>query len=455
MVETSGKIMRYSNVSWIDNKTAVKRKSSPELLASTPKHQRSNFSLDKNQEASSTDESPIFANFRPFEPTQDFSHPSQSTSRSRSDSILSSAPSSSESLNRTFPTATNSSAAHRSITYSQGKVFAEPQALIASDQPLPISFLQLFGLLSVASNSEPTEPKTYKQAISNQNPKQQDWKQAMQEEIDSLLENETWILTSLPPRCKALDGKWVYKIKRGPEGEIQHYKARWVVRGFQQKEGIDYAETFASVVKLMSYKAIFALACANNWEIHQMDVKTAFLYGLIEGEVYVNQPHGFNDGTTRVCRLLRALYGLKQSPRVWYDTLVAFLKSYGMSPLNADLSIYTKPGLMIAIFVDDLLITGGSIPEIKAAKAAFHACFQMSDLGLCKYYLGMTVTRDCKNRILRLGQRAYLEKILVDHQMMDCKPAPTPIESQHLTVAAVDYQPDEHFVPIISLQSDH
>ena len=113
--------------------------------------------------------------------------------------------------------------------------------------------------------------------------------------------------------------------------------------------------------------------------------------------------------------------------------------------MNADLSIYTKPGLMIAIFVDDLLITGGSIPEIKAAKAAFHACFQMSDLGLCKYYLGMTVTRDCKNRILRLGQRAYLEKILVDHQMMDCKPVPTPIESQHLTVAAVDYQPDKHF----------
>ena len=99
----------------------------------------------------------------------------------------------------------------------------------------------------------------------------------MQEEIDSINENDSWILTSLPPDRKALRGKWVYKIKRGPAGEILRYKARWVVRGFEQREGIDYNETFASVVKLMSYKAIFAIAAANDWEIHQMDVKTAFL----------------------------------------------------------------------------------------------------------------------------------------------------------------------------------
>ncbi len=104
-----------------------------------------------------------------------------------------------------------------------------------------------------------------------------------------------------------------------------------------------------------------------------MDVKTAFLYSLIEGEVYVNQSHSFNNETARVCRLLRVFYGLKQSPRVWYDTLVAILKSYGMPPLNADLSVYAKPGRMTAIFVDDLLMTGSSTSEIKAAKAVFQA----------------------------------------------------------------------------------
>ena len=114
-----------------------------------------------------------------------------------------------------------------------------------------------------------------------------------------------------------------------------------------------------------------------------------------------------------------------------------------MSLLNADLSVYAKPGLMIAIFIGDLLITGGSTSEIKAAKAAFQARFRMSDLGLYKFYLGMTVTQDCKKQILQLGQREYLEKILLDHQMIDCKPTPTPIKTQHLKVASVDYQPEE------------
>ncbi len=218
-----------------------------------------------------------------------------------------------------------------------------------------------------------------------------------------------------------------------------------MVRGFQPRERIDYTETFVLVVKPMSYKAIFALSFANNWEIHQMDVKTPFLYCLIKGEVYVNQPHSFNNGTARVFRLLRALHGLKQSPWDWYYTLVSFLKSYSVLPLNPDLSVYVKPGLMIAIFVDDLFITGSSTSEIKAAKAAFQDRFRMLNLRLCKFYLGITVTRDCKKYILRLGQRAYFEKILLDYQMMDCKPAPTPIETQHLKVANADYQPEEQF----------
>ena len=133
----------------------------------------------------------------------------------------------------------------------------------------------------------------------------------MQEEIDSVLENETWILNSLLPWRKALDKKWVYKMKRSPYGKFQRYKAWWVVRGFQQRERIDYAKTFASMVKFMSYKAIFALSFANNWKIPQMDVKTALLYSLIEDEDYVNQRHGFKDGTARVCRPIRALYYLK------------------------------------------------------------------------------------------------------------------------------------------------
>ncbi len=129
----------------------------------------------------------------------------------------------------------------------------------------------------------------------------------------------------------------------------------------------------------------------------------AFLYCIIKGEVYVNQPYYFNDGTARVCQLLQTLYGLTQPPGVLYDSVVAFLKSYCISPLNAFLSIYVNPGLMIASFVDDLLITDGSTSEIKAAKAAFQARFGMSNLGLCKLYLDMTVTQYCGKQILQLS----------------------------------------------------
>lgn len=278
MVEASGKIMRYSNVGWIDNEVEAKKEHPPEPLASASKRQRPNSTQEeplKTPETSNiTNEIPVFADYQPFEPAQDFSHPSRNSLPSRSVSILSSAPSFSDSSAPPPTTSIHPAPVHRPVTRSQGKVSAQPQALVASDQPLPISTPQLFGLLSAATNPESIEPKTYKQAIGNQNPKQHDWKRAMQEEIDYVLENDTWILTSLPPGRKALDGKWVYKIKRGLDGKIQRYKARWVVRDFQQREGIDYAETFASVVKPMSYKAIFALSCANNWEIHQMDVRT-------------------------------------------------------------------------------------------------------------------------------------------------------------------------------------
>lgn len=139
----------------------------------------------------------------------------------------------------------------------------------------------------------------------------------MREELNSLIENETWTLVPRAIGRKPIPGKWVYKLKRGPKGEILRYKARWVIKGFRQKEGIDYNETFASVVKPMSYKALFPISAALDLEVHQMDVKTAFLYGKVEEEIYMEQPPGlgFTDSNL-VCKLNKALYGLKQSPRI-------------------------------------------------------------------------------------------------------------------------------------------
>jgi hypothetical protein len=137
-----------------------------------------------------------------------------------------------------------------------------------------------------------------------------------------------------------------------------------------------------------------------------MDVKTAFLYGDIDVEVYVEQPDGFNESGTsdKVCKLRKALYGLKQSPRVWYFTLTTYLKSLGFQPLTSDNYIFLDSnGNYIAIFVDDLLIIGPSLADINDIKTKLNERFHMTDLGPCKYYLGMEVTRDQPNRMLKLS----------------------------------------------------
>jgi TfoX/Sxy family transcriptional regulator of competence genes len=289
--------------------------------------------------------------------------------------------------------------------------------------------LVYLALIAAAKGVEPYEPQTLQDAQNDTY--WSNWKQAIQEEYDSLLENGTWEVIDRPSQ-NVLSGKWVFRLKRGPDGRVCRWKARWVVRGFEQQEGIDYQETFASVVKPMSYKVLFAIAAAHDLEVEQMDVKTAFLYGEIKETVFVELPPGVDpsiDRKTKVCKLRKGLYGLKQSPSIWYKTLSDFLKSLGFRSLLADYSVFIKGDIIIAVYVDDLLILGSKKNEIQKVKEALSSRFQMKDLGPCQYYLGMKVTRDRANRILRLGQRTYAEKILRDFGMADCKPAATPMET--------------------------
>jgi len=314
----------------------------------------------------------------------------------------------------------------------------ERALLTVADEPCFVA------LVANADSSEPYEPRTYRGAVSGGDAKQ--WEKSMEDEVNSLTENHTWDLVDRPKDRAVLTGKWVYKHKRGSNGEILRYKSRWVVRGFEQREGLDYYETFASVVKPMSYKLLFAIAAANDLEIEQMDVKTAFLYGDIDTEIYVEQPEGMGaiGESHKVCKLNKALYGLKQSPRVWYFTLTAYLKTLGFEPLTADNCIFhDSKGTYIAVFVDDLLIVGPSKANISMIKAKLSERFHMTDLGPCKYYLGMEVTRDRQNRTLKLSQRSYLEKVLRDFGMWDCnKKHDTPIDTHtKLQKAEAEYEP--------------
>ena len=314
------------------------------------------------------------------------------------------------------------------------------------DRSLSPDPIALFGSIT----REPNEPKTYEEATADNNPYGEEWMFATDEEIDSLIKNGTWELVDCPPDRRPLKGKWVFTLKRGPKGEITRYKARWVVLGCSQREGLDYNETFATVVKPMSYKALFALAAALNWDLEQMDVKTAFLYGAVEEVIYVIQPTGYKSKRYpgKVCRLKKALYGLKQSPRVWYQTFVNFMRELGLFPISADYSVFTDPrtGTIVALYVDDVLVTGPNRADILRIKKALSAKFHMTDLGACAYYLGMTLTRDRTNRIIRLGQAAYVERILREHGMWDAKSVSTPIETSAKLVPAEDgYQAEQKF----------
>ena len=257
----------------------------------------------------------------------------------------------------------------------------------------------------------------------------QKWKEAMNEEYDSLMENDTWSLAVLPDDRVPLGGKWVFKRKLDAAGQVVRYKARYVVRGFQQKHGIDYDLTFAPVVKSTSYRLLFALVAERNLELEQMDIKTAFLYGSLDETIFVEQPKGFSDGSTSVCLLKKALYGLKQSPRVWYHTLSDFLHSIGFLHVDSDYSLFkNESGIFIAIYVDDLLMAGPDKDALKELKKQFSDRFKMTDLGSCAYYLGVEVYRDRSVRKLWLSQRSYLTQILTRFDALGLNPSATPMD---------------------------
>lgn len=267
-------------------------------------------------------------------------------------------------------------------------------------------------LLATALQPEPYEPLSLKQA--QQSFEWSKWKDATDDEIASLRTRKTWRLKKRSEvNGRVLRGKWIFKIKRGHNGEILKYKARWVVRGFEQTEGSDYNDTFASVVKPMSYKALFAIAAALDYDIEQMDVTTAFLYGTVQETIFVEQPHGYEEGEDMICELDRALYGLKQSPRIWYDTLSTFLQTVGYERLDSDLSVFFNGDTYLAVYVDDLLIIGPNKTKIAEVKAALSKEFKMTDLGPCKFFLGMELRRDRVNRTIYLNQHAYIKEMLV------------------------------------------
>ncbi|KAD6119214.1 hypothetical protein E3N88_10485 [Mikania micrantha] len=270
------------------------------------------------------------------------------------------------------------------------------------------------------------EPKTFAQASQDER-----WIEAMSKEVQALEQNKTWSLTELPSGKKAIDSKWVYKIKYKPNGEIERYKARLVAKGFTQSEGIDYHETFAPVAKLVTMRTILAIAVKRNWHIHQLDVNNAFLHGDLDEEVYMKIPQGFTKGhENKVCRLKKSIYGLKQASRNWYYKFTKTLLEFDFAQSKADYSlfIYNKGETFVAalIYVDDVILVGNDLELIKHTKKQLHEKFSIKDLGPLKYFLGIEVARTRKGLVL--SQRKYTLDILQESGQLGCKPSAFPME---------------------------
>ena len=275
------------------------------------------------------------------------------------------------------------------------------------------------------------EPKNYEDAVTCADASR--WIPSMDEEVKEIIANDVWDVVNPPPGVSILTGKFAYKVKTNADGEVTRYKSRWCARGFEQELGVDVLETFASVVKPMSYKLLFALACLLGWSIEQMDVKTAFLYGKIDTDVYMELPPNIKDQYPgKICKLKKALYGLKQSPRIWYLTLSQALRPMGFVAISEDHSVFVNRDkrLVLATYVDDLLILGKDQEAIASVKSALSEHFKMSDLGPVAHYLGVKVIREDTSRgsRIKLTQRAYAEKVLRTFGMADCTSVATPMD---------------------------
>lgn len=219
------------------------------------------------------------------------------------------------------------------------------------------------------------EPSFYHQAKGHP-----EWEQAMANELKSLEDNQTWDVVKLPKGKKPISCRWVYKVKYRADGTLERHKARLVAKGFTQKEGIDFHETFSPVVKFTTIRCIVALAVKKNWPIHQFDVNNGFLHGDLHEEVYMKPPLGFNIlSPSLVCKLKKSLYGLRQVSRQWYFKLSTTLRSKGYYLSQNDHSVFLKNTntslIVVAVYVDDILVTGNDSTEINSLKAFLHNQF--------------------------------------------------------------------------------
>ena len=274
------------------------------------------------------------------------------------------------------------------------------------------------------------EPQTYKEAVNSTESLM--WKEAIKSEIDSILHNHTWELVDLPSGCKPLSSKWIFKRKRKVDGSIDKYKARLVIKGYRQTEGLDYFDTYSPVTRINSIRMVLAIAALKDLEVHQMDVKTAFLNGDLNEEIYMEQPEGFSAPRQemKVCRLVKSLYGLKQAPKQWHEKFDNVMLSHGFKINECDKCVYVKDDehgyVIVCLYVDDMLIVGSDDKMITSTKNMLNSRFDMKDMGLADVILGIKIKRTSDGLVL--SQSHYVDNILGKFDKDNSGIARTPVD---------------------------
>jgi hypothetical protein len=305
---------------------------------------------------------------------------------------------------------------------------------------------------NIATLTPGAEPNTIAEAMRGS--ERTKWSESITAEVDALDRNATWeIVNQLPPGRKAIGTRMVFKRKMDASGTVvMRYKARLVAKGFLQREGVDYHETFAPVLGYSSLRVIFAIVASLDLEFVHLDVETAFLNATLQEEIYITLPAGFFEHGFKACdtaaatpgtilRLKKSLYGIKQAPHDWHQLIDKVIQSLGYAQCLSEACIYFKVSktgkpMFICLFVDDMpsAYHASDKTEWDADKAALMRRFKIQDLGDAKLILGMRITRDRRERTLKVDQEAYIKKVLEKWHMQDCIPVHTPeVEGIHLS----------------------
>lgn len=253
-----------------------------------------------------------------------------------------------------------------------------------------------------------------------------EWMKAMKHEMKSIKAHDTWTLCKLPKGKKAIQCRWLFKVKRNADNSINRFKARLCAKGFTQRYGIDYVETFAPVVKMSTLRCAFAVAAERELEIKQIDIETAFLNGVMEEEIYMNQPDGFQEqGKDIVCRLKKGLYGTKQAARQWNEKINSSLQDMGLTQSDADPCLYTKileaEYTLLIVYVDDIVIFSNNMEKMNQVIEQLKNEYGVTEFGEPRYCLGIEIHRNRESKTIQLTQHGYILKTAERFGLKDSK----------------------------------